>query len=79
MPWHRECFTCSNCTKELAKEKFTSKDDQPYCAECYGDMFAKKCCRCTKPITGEYMEKNITFNSANANHLMSNTFLPFKC
>lgn len=27
-PWHRECFTCTKCSKELAKEKFTSKDDQ---------------------------------------------------
>ena len=60
MPWHRECFTCSNCSKELAKEKFTSKDDQPYCAECYGDMFAKKCCRCTKPITGTYTVLSVT-------------------
>ena len=25
-----------------------------YCAECYRDMFAKKCSRCTKPITGMY-------------------------
>lgn len=53
MPWHRECFTCTQCEKELAKEKFTSKDDKPYCAECYGELFAKKCCRCTKPITGK--------------------------
>ena len=25
-----------------------------YHVECYGDMFAKKRCRCTKPITGRY-------------------------
>ena len=52
MPWHRECFVCTNCSKELAKEKFTSKDDKPYCAECYGQLFAKKCCRCEQPISG---------------------------
>ncbi len=36
----------------LSGEKFTSKDEQPYCGDCYGDLFAKKCCRCTKAITG---------------------------
>jgi len=52
IPWHRECFTCSKCGKNLAGEKFTSRDDKPFCADCYGDMFAKKCCICTKPIMG---------------------------
>lgn len=52
MPWHRECFVCTNCNKELAKEKFTSREDKPYCAECYGQLFAKKCCRCDSPISG---------------------------
>jgi len=51
-PWHRECFTCTNCNKVLAGEKFTSRDEKPYCADCFGDLFAKKCCRCSKPITG---------------------------
>ena len=51
-PWHRECFMCTQCNKQLAGEKFTSKDEKPYCAECFGELFAKKCCRCTKPITG---------------------------
>jgi len=50
--WHRDCFTCTNCSKILAGEKFTSQEDRPYCAECYGLLFAKKCDLCTKPITG---------------------------
>jgi len=50
--WHRDCFTCTHCSKTLAGEKFTSQDDQPYCAECYGELFAKKCDNCLKPITG---------------------------
>ncbi|VEL13814.1 unnamed protein product [Protopolystoma xenopodis] len=52
-PWHKECFTCSNCSKQLAGLKFTSKDERPYCADCYGELFAKKCTKCTKPITGK--------------------------
>ena len=31
-----------------------------YCVKCYRDMFAKKCCRCTKPITGTYTVFSVT-------------------
>ena len=41
-----------SCAKMLAGEKFTSQDDKPYCADCYGELFAKKCDSCLKPITG---------------------------
>jgi LIM domain-containing protein 2 len=47
------CFVCGVCKKELAGLKFASKEGQAYCPSCYGDLFAKKCCCCTKPITGE--------------------------
>ena len=50
--WHRECFRCTNCAKILADEKFTPHDDKPYCVPCFGQLFAKKCEFCTKPITG---------------------------
>ena len=53
-PYHRDCFTCSNCKKSLAGERFTSKEEKPYCANCFGELFAKKCFQCTKPITGTY-------------------------
>lgn len=51
-PWHRECFCCANCNTSLAGQRFTSKDDKPYCANCYGELFAKRCNACVKPITG---------------------------
>ncbi|VDP75910.1 unnamed protein product [Schistosoma curassoni] len=56
-PWHKECFTCTSCSKQLAGLKFTSKDEQPYCADCYGELFAKKCTKCTKPITGYWSSR----------------------
>ena len=31
-----------------------------YCEKRYRDMFAKKCCRCTKPITGMYTVLSVT-------------------
>ncbi|XP_064628367.1 prickle planar cell polarity protein 3-A-like isoform X2 [Lineus longissimus] len=75
-PFHRECFVCNNCKKELAGLKFTSKDEQPYCAECYGDLYAKKCCRCTKPITGIGSTKFISFEER---HWHSDCFNCYKC
>ncbi|XP_072766952.1 uncharacterized protein [Anoplolepis gracilipes] len=51
-PWHRDCFTCSNCNTVLAGQRFTSRDDKPYCADCFGELFAKRCTACSKPITG---------------------------
>jgi LIM domain len=52
-PWHRECFTCTHCVKSLAGQRFTSRDDKPYCAECFGELFSKRCTACSKPITGQ--------------------------
>ena len=50
--WHRECFPCANCDCQLAGQKFASRGDKPYCANCFGDLFAKRCTACSKPITG---------------------------
>ncbi|XP_050309425.1 prickle planar cell polarity protein 3-B-like isoform X3 [Anthonomus grandis grandis] len=60
-PWHRECFTCTHCTKSLAGERFTSRDEKPYCADCFGELFAKRCFACNKPITGIGGTKFISF------------------
>jgi len=51
MPFHRECFNCTNCQQSLAGQRFTSRDDHPYCSDCFGKLFAKKCYSCIKPIT----------------------------
>ena len=51
-PWHRDCFSCCHCHRVLGRERFTSVEDKPYCVDCYGQLFAKKCSTCTKPITG---------------------------
>ncbi|WP_368072335.1 LIM domain-containing protein, partial [Pseudoalteromonas sp. BMB] len=45
-PWHRECFCCTNCNTCLAGQRFTSRDDKPYCADCFGELFAKRCTAC---------------------------------
>jgi hypothetical protein len=60
-PFHRECFTCTNCNQSLAGQRFTSRDEHPYCSECFGKLFAKKCYACSKPITGIGGTKYISF------------------
>ena len=37
----------------LAGQKFASRNDKPYCANCFGELFAKRCTSCSKPITGK--------------------------
>ena len=56
---HRECFTCTNCKISLAGQRFTSRDDHPYCADCFARLFAKKCFACSKPITGKNVKAKI--------------------
>ena len=42
-----------NKTRSLAGQRFTSREDKPYCAECFGELFSKRCAACSKPITGK--------------------------
>jgi len=60
----------------LAGEKFTSREDAPYCADCFGELFAKKCIRCIKPITGLGGTKFISFDDR---HWHSDCFGCYRC
>lgn len=51
--YHRECFLCTGCDTELANVKFATKDDLPYCPDCYIKTFAKICEKCGQPIAGD--------------------------
>ncbi|XP_043063701.1 prickle planar cell polarity protein 3 isoform X2 [Drosophila ficusphila] len=67
-PWHRECFTCTHCNITLAGQRFTSRDEKPYCAECFGELFAKRCTACVKPITGIGGTRFISFEDRHWHH-----------
>ncbi|KAF7253773.1 Four and a half LIM domains protein 5 [Varanus komodoensis] len=60
-PWHKECFLCTGCEKQLAGQRFISKDEHPYCLECFSRCHAKKCVACSKPITAFGGAKFISF------------------
>ncbi|TNN19168.1 Four and a half LIM domains protein [Schistosoma japonicum] len=75
-PWHKTCFLCTNCSCELAGQKFTSRDEKPYCADCYTQLFAKHCAKCTKAISGFGGCKFVTFEDK---HWHSDCFNCSKC
>ncbi|XP_034236916.1 four and a half LIM domains protein 2 isoform X5 [Thrips palmi] len=75
-PWHRECFTCTNCNTSLAGQRFTSRDEKPYCADCFGELFAKRCTACVKPITGIGGTRFISFEDR---HWHNDCFICASC
>ena len=74
--WHRECFVCTNCQTILAGQKFASRQDKPYCANCFGELFAKRCTSCSKPITGAGGTRFISFEGR---HWHSQCFVCAMC
>uniref|UniRef100_A0A1I8FFN4 LIM zinc-binding domain-containing protein n=1 Tax=Macrostomum lignano TaxID=282301 RepID=A0A1I8FFN4_9PLAT len=50
-PYHSDCLVCGHCAKALCGLKFTSHEDRPFCGDCYGELFARRCSACLKPIT----------------------------
>jgi len=74
--WHRECFLCTNCGCVLAGQKFASRNDKPYCANCFGELFAKRCTSCSKPITGAGGTRFISFEGR---HWHSQCFVCASC
>lgn len=74
--WHRECFVCTNCQTMLAGQKFASRQDKPYCANCFGELFAKRCTACSKPITGAGGTRFISFEGR---HWHSQCFMCANC
>lgn len=48
--WHEECFRCSKCYKNLAKEPFSTKDERIMCGKCCSKEDAPRCHGCYKPI-----------------------------
>ena len=50
-----------NLHQSMIGQRFTSRDDLPYCAECFAELFSKRCTACTKPITGNIFTFTINF------------------
>lgn len=66
-PWHKECFVCTGCKKQLSGQRFTSRDEFAYCLSCFCNLYAKKCAGCTNPISGRFQGLQFFFQSASSN------------
>ena len=75
-PQFQECFVCTRCDVQLAGQKFASREDKPYCANCFGELFAKRCASCGKPITGQGGTRFISFEKR---HWHSDCFVCGQC
>ena len=47
--YHKECFSCTNCSKSLVGQPLYPHDDDFFCQDCYGTLFSAKCGGCGKP------------------------------
>ena len=53
--WHPECFNCHKCGQNLGSELFYHSEEL-WCRGCLESSVAKKCARCSKPITGKVIK-----------------------
>jgi len=53
--FHRECFKCAQCGKQLEYE-YCEANGKFYCSQDYDDLFAPKCDKCFKGITEEHIQ-----------------------
>lgn len=48
--WHDKCFCCALCKTPIGTKSFIPKNDEVYCATCYEEKFATRCCKCKKVL-----------------------------
>jgi len=48
--FHPEHFTCAKCNQELGSQNFFERENQPYCEDCYQNLFSPRCARCQGAI-----------------------------
>lgn len=46
--WHDKCFCCALCKTPIGTKSFIPRNDEVYCATCYEEKFATRCCKCKK-------------------------------
>ena len=52
--WLSGQFSCRRCASSLVGQRYILRDDQPYCKNCYEQLFANTCFACKTPITTDY-------------------------
>ena len=68
--WSNEHRFLTKHAVNIYTPMFLSRDDKPYCADCFGELFSKRCTACAKPITGNLYFRH-RFGAANLNNTYS--------
>ncbi|CAB3405704.1 unnamed protein product [Caenorhabditis bovis] len=58
--WHFDHFACYKCDFKLGGSRYMTRDDNPYCLDCYLKHFAKTCGTCQCKIGPD--EKRLNYN-----------------
>merc|ERR1712038_1951851 len=74
--WHEKCFVCCTCKNPIGTKSFIPKEHDIYCANCYGELFSKRCTSCAKPITGIGGTRFISFEGR---HWHNDCFICSSC
>lgn len=48
--FHEHCFRCSQCSRSLADESFSSLDHGLVCTDCFSSEFSSRCAACDKSV-----------------------------
>lgn len=58
--WHFDHFACYKCDFKLGGSRYMTRDDNPFCLDCYLKHFAKTCDTCQSKIGPD--EKRLNYN-----------------
>lgn len=58
--WHFDHFACFKCDFKLGGSRYMTKENNPYCLDCYLNTFAKTCDTCKNKIGPD--EKRLNYN-----------------
>eukprot|EP00162_Nutomonas_longa_P003728 comp14487_c0_seq1/m.20937 comp14487_c0_seq1/g.20937 ORF comp14487_c0_seq1/g.20937 comp14487_c0_seq1/m.20937 type:complete len:333 (-) comp14487_c0_seq1:87-1085(-) len=53
--YHAACFVCTDCGMPFFKGEFVQEARKPYHQNCHKRMFGKVCPKCSKPISGKFV------------------------
>ncbi|CAD6192826.1 unnamed protein product [Caenorhabditis auriculariae] len=74
--WHFDHFACYKCDFKLGGSRYMTRENNPYCLECYLTYFAKTCDTCQQKIGPD--EKRLNYNDVHW-HAVEKCFQCVQC
>jgi len=54
--WHKECFKCGHCNREIGASQFAPYGDVTYHLDCFGEAFSVNCAICGNLCDNDYLD-----------------------